>query len=173
MACVASAWSEGAFSLREIVRRTGALLLLDASNLYANALNHGHDEHAFLDALPLIASRTCTPLEGRRARASVTTRMPTRLTTARSARSLAAPARTGPRPALLERDDGLDTREALDAELDRVGTVLAGARIPRGALASDRRLVLREAQDAVVRALLDGAVLPRGLTRSRSCAPET
>ena len=43
---------EAAF-LTELLERTGALLLLDVANLYANARNHGGDPLAFLDRLPL------------------------------------------------------------------------------------------------------------------------
>ena len=43
---------EAAF-LTELLERTGALLLLDLANTYANARNHGGDPLAFLDALPL------------------------------------------------------------------------------------------------------------------------
>ena len=43
---------EGAF-LTEILERTGALLLLDVANVYANALNRGTDPLALLDRLPL------------------------------------------------------------------------------------------------------------------------
>jgi uncharacterized protein len=43
---------EAAF-LTELLERTGAWLLLDVANLYANARNHGGDPLAFLDALPL------------------------------------------------------------------------------------------------------------------------
>ncbi len=37
----------------ELLERTGAFLLLDVANLYANARNHGHDPVAVLDRLPL------------------------------------------------------------------------------------------------------------------------
>jgi uncharacterized protein (UPF0276 family) len=43
---------EAAF-LTELLERTGALLLLDVANLYANARNHGGDPLVFLDRLPL------------------------------------------------------------------------------------------------------------------------
>ncbi|BFU45870.1 DUF692 domain-containing protein [Krasilnikovia sp. MM14-A1004] len=43
---------EAAF-LTEILERTGALLLLDVANVYANARNRGTDPEALLDALPL------------------------------------------------------------------------------------------------------------------------
>lgn len=39
--------------LTEVLERTGALLLLDVENLYANAKNHGFDASAFLDRAPL------------------------------------------------------------------------------------------------------------------------
>ncbi len=44
--------SEGAF-LREILDRSDSGLLLDVTNVYANALNHGYDPRQFLDELPL------------------------------------------------------------------------------------------------------------------------
>lgn len=37
----------------EILEQTGALLLLDIENVYANAINHNYDPVAFLDRLPL------------------------------------------------------------------------------------------------------------------------
>jgi uncharacterized protein len=39
--------------LAELLRRTGCGLLLDVTNLYINAVNHGYDPRAFLDDLPL------------------------------------------------------------------------------------------------------------------------
>ena len=44
--------SEAAF-LSEVVARTGASLLVDVANLYANARNHGTDPVSLLDRLPL------------------------------------------------------------------------------------------------------------------------
>lgn len=44
--------SEAEFITRMLVR-TGAGLLLDLMNVYANAWNHGFDPYAFLEALPL------------------------------------------------------------------------------------------------------------------------
>ena len=43
---------EAAF-VSELIERTGALLLLDLSNLYANAHNHGYDARAALARFPL------------------------------------------------------------------------------------------------------------------------
>lgn len=45
-------YEEGDF-LTELVERTGALLLLDIANVYANARNRGEDPAALLDRLPL------------------------------------------------------------------------------------------------------------------------
>ena len=45
-------YEEGDF-LTELLDRTGALLLLDVANVYANALNRGEDPAALLDRLPL------------------------------------------------------------------------------------------------------------------------
>lgn len=39
--------------ITRLLRETGAQLLLDVSNLYANARNHGTDAYAYIDALPL------------------------------------------------------------------------------------------------------------------------
>jgi uncharacterized protein (UPF0276 family) len=51
------AWPEADFTdaefLSEVLRRTGCLLLLDTSNVYANARNMGLDPIDFLDNIPL------------------------------------------------------------------------------------------------------------------------
>jgi uncharacterized protein (UPF0276 family) len=44
---------EEAVFLREVAERSDSGLLLDVTNLHINAVNHGYDPHAFLDALPL------------------------------------------------------------------------------------------------------------------------
>lgn len=50
-------WPEDEFTepefLTRLLDRTGALLLLDVANVYANALNRGQDARAVLDAMPL------------------------------------------------------------------------------------------------------------------------
>ena len=50
-------WPEGghdeASFMTALLERTGSPLLLDISNLYANARNHGWDAHAYLDRVPL------------------------------------------------------------------------------------------------------------------------
>jgi len=52
--CEASTLDEGAF-LGEVVRRTGCGLLLDVSNAYVSAVNHGRDARCDIEALPLQA----------------------------------------------------------------------------------------------------------------------
>ncbi len=79
---------EAAF-LCELLDRTGALLLLDVANLYANARNHRYDPLSFLDRLPLdriayvhvaggrwTGSPMCTWRGAWSAMASITTRTP-------------------------------------------------------------------------------------------------
>ncbi len=50
-------WPEGEMGeaefLAELLQRTDSLLLLDVSNVHANAQNHGLDALAYLEALPL------------------------------------------------------------------------------------------------------------------------
>ena len=67
---------EAAF-LTELLERTGALLLLDLANLYANARNHGGDPLAFLDACRWSGSPRCTWPAGSSATACTTTPTPT------------------------------------------------------------------------------------------------
>jgi uncharacterized protein len=49
-----STWAETDF-LREIVRRTGCGLLLDANNVFVSATNHGYDPDRYLADFPLSA----------------------------------------------------------------------------------------------------------------------
>jgi uncharacterized protein (UPF0276 family) len=50
-------WPDDEYSepdfLTELLERTGALLLLDVANVYANAVNRGQDPEAVLDRLPI------------------------------------------------------------------------------------------------------------------------
>jgi uncharacterized protein (UPF0276 family) len=47
-----SAWSEAEF-IAEVLDRSDCGLLLDVTNVFANAINHGYDSRAFLHRLPL------------------------------------------------------------------------------------------------------------------------
>ena len=66
---------EAAF-LCELLDRTGALLLLDVANLYANARNHRYDPLSFLDRLPLDRIAYVHVAGAWRTTASTTTRTP-------------------------------------------------------------------------------------------------
>jgi uncharacterized protein len=110
---------EGEF-VREICERTGASLLLDVSNLAANAINFGRDEADFLDAIHGIPIAYAHAAGGawRGDFFHDTHAHPI------GQRSLALIARLvaqrGPLAVLLERDDGFGTRAALEAELDAI-----------------------------------------------------
>ncbi|ROO83860.1 hypothetical protein EDD29_1369 [Actinocorallia herbida] len=57
-------FGEGEF-LTELVDRTGALLLLDVANVYANARNRGHDPVRVLESFPLDRVAYCHVAGGR------------------------------------------------------------------------------------------------------------
>ena len=112
--------TEGEF-LTEILDRTGALLLLDVANVYANARNRGTDPDALLDALPLDrVAYVHVAGGGSTATASTTTRTPTR--PARPCSTWWTDAwRPAPPPALmLERDGRYPPAAELHAELDAI-----------------------------------------------------
>jgi len=113
--------------LAELLDRTGALLLLDVANLYANLVNFGGDLDGYLDRLPLDRVAYLHVAGGARVETlwrdthahPVTSEIVDTLD-----RVLV---RTGPRPLLLERDQHYGTRAALEAELDVLAARLACA----------------------------------------------
>jgi len=113
--------------LGEVLDRTGALLLLDLANLYANARNHGVDAAAYLSSIPLdrIAyvhmAGGFTDADG--------------LYHDTHAHAVPAPvlallrelcARVQPPGVLIERDDRFPHDAVFNAELDAVAAVLNG-----------------------------------------------
>ncbi len=110
---------EAAF-LCELLDRTGALLLLDVANLYANARNHRYDSRSFLDRLPLdrIAYvHVAGGLEGDGVYHDTHTRaVPPGVL--QLLEELCA--RTVPPGVLLERDDDFPPDSEIAAELDRI-----------------------------------------------------
>lgn len=123
---------EGEF-IAELLDRTGALLLLDLSNLHANTRNFGWDARAFLDALPLarlayahVAGGVQTPGFYYDTHAHAV-----------GEDSLALLAelhrRVGPVPVLLERDDHFGTRADLEAELDAIARCMPAQVVTRAA----------------------------------------
>ncbi len=77
---------EGAF-VTELLERTGALLLLDVANLYANGRNHGYEPAALLDRLPLDRLAYVHVAGGAESGGSTTTPTPTRCPPASSTSS--------------------------------------------------------------------------------------
>jgi uncharacterized protein (UPF0276 family) len=113
--------------LRTLFQETGARWLLDASNLYANAINHGWNLDAFLDRAPLervayihVAGGTFMCGLYHDTHAHPLTEGPLAVL----GRILE---RTGPLPVLLERDRDHGSRSELEAELDAVKGILAAA----------------------------------------------
>jgi uncharacterized protein len=118
---------EAAF-LTELLDRTGALLLLDVANLYANARNGGGDPLAFLDALPLdrVAYVHVAGGTERDGLYHDTHAHPTPAAVLELVAELCA--RTEPPGVMLERDDAYPPEPELAAELDAIAAATrAGA----------------------------------------------
>jgi len=110
--------------LRELSLRTGCKLLLDTSNLYANALNFDWDVEAYLDAIPFERVAYVHTAGGRYVGDFY------RDTHAHAVEEgclevLAAALRRRPDlPILLERDEHFGSRAALYAELDQIESLV-------------------------------------------------
>ena len=119
---------EAAF-LGELLERTGALLLFDVANLYANARNHRYDPLGFLDRLPLDRI-AYVHVAGGLERDGVYHDTHTRAVPPGVLQLLEELcARTSPPGVLLERDDDFPPDSELAAELDRIrAAVNRGAR---------------------------------------------
>ena len=110
---------EAAF-LCELLDRTGAWLLLDVANLYANARNHRYDPLSFLDRLPLDRI-AYVHVAGGLERDGVYHDTHTRAVPPGVLRLLEELcARTAPPGILLERDDDFPPDSEIAAELDRI-----------------------------------------------------
>jgi uncharacterized protein len=119
---------EAAF-LSELLATTGARLLLDVSNLYANSHNHGYDPLAFLDRVPL-ERIAYVHVGGGVERDGIyhdTHTDPVVPGVLALVEELCA--RTTPPGVLLERDDDFPPPSVLASELEAIGAaVSAGAR---------------------------------------------
>jgi uncharacterized protein len=117
---------EAAF-LTELLDQTGAWLLLDLANLYANARNHGGDPPAFLDALPLerIAYVHVAGGVERDGLYHDTHAHPTPPAVLELVTELCE--RRDPPAVMLERDDDYPPAFELAAELDAIAAAVAGA----------------------------------------------
>jgi uncharacterized protein (UPF0276 family) len=114
--------------LTRLLNRTGAGLLLDLANLWANTRNHGGDPVATLDALPLHRVAYVHVAGGveRAGRYHDTHLHPTPAGVVDLVRALAA--RRPGVPVLLERDGHYPPDGVLDAELAAVGHALEAGR---------------------------------------------
>jgi uncharacterized protein (UPF0276 family) len=110
--------------LAELCERTGAQLLLDVSNLCANALNFGWDVGAFLDAIESTPIAYAHVAGGAWRGSFFHDTHADPIADSSLALLGRVIARRGPLPVLLERDDGFGTRAALEAELDAIDALL-------------------------------------------------
>jgi len=127
-------FSEAEF-LREILDRTGARLLLDLANVWANAANLGGDGAALLDQLPLEAI-AYVHVAGGEERAGVyhdTHAAPVSPGVLQLVSDLCA--RCQPPGIMLERDDHYPPEPQLNAELDQIASAIERGtteRVPNG-----------------------------------------
>ncbi|TVQ94324.1 MAG: DUF692 domain-containing protein [Chromatiaceae bacterium] len=127
----ASSMTEGAF-LAEVVRRTGCGLLLDLTNAYISAVNHGRDAWDLIQAVPAAAidelhlAGFAEDRDAAGARLLIDTHGAPVATAvwALYRRTLAA---IGPRPTLLERDQAIPPLAELLAEAARAHALLQAA----------------------------------------------
>ncbi|WP_236518030.1 DUF692 domain-containing protein [Sandaracinus amylolyticus] len=169
---------EVASFLAELCARTGALLLLDASNLHADVENHGARVSAFLDALPLDRIVYVHVAGGERRHGFYQDTHAHPVGEGPLGTLAAVLARTGPLPLLLERDDGFGRRDELDAELDAIAAILAScparevvsrtSSSPATRASETDRSALRDRQDAIVRALLADGDAPHDVHLERA-----
>lgn len=119
---------EEADFLTEVLDRTGAWLLLDLENVYANALNHNYDANRFLDRLP--PERIAyVHVGGGGEREGIYHDTHAHETPAAVLDLLAGLAsRTRLPGVMLERDDDFPSDAALNAELDAIAAASGSAR---------------------------------------------
>lgn len=116
---------EAAFVIRAL-RESGASLLLDLENLRINAINHGGDARAFIDALPPGLVRA-VHLAGGMSYGGLEIDSHNRPVGAESLQLLAhALARHTPDTIIVERDDNLAAFDEVIADCRRVRQVVAG-----------------------------------------------
>ena len=161
---------EGDF-LTELLDRTGALLLLDVANVWANARNSRSDPVALLDRLPL-DRLAYVHVAGGTERDGIYHDTHTHSVPAGVLRLLAHAAERVPIPGvMLERDGRFPAMDELDAELDAIAAAARpGAELPAGVRrrpapapsGEPPRGPLAAEQAALVNALVDRTAAPAG-----------
>jgi len=176
---------EGDF-VTELLERTGALLLLDVANLYANARNHGYDPVAMLDRLPLDRLAYVHVAGGSADGAGLYHDSHAHPVPATVLELLDQLASRRPVPGvMLERDSHFPPTDDIDRELDAISVAarLGGETAPVAAgptrpgppstATDDDRRRVAEGQTALVSALVAGAAPPAGFDHFRLHATAT
>ena len=163
---------EGAF-ITELLERTGALLLLDVANLYANGCNHGYDPVALLDRLPLDRLAYVHVAGGAEHGGLYHDTHAHRVPTAVFDLLRQVAARVPIPGAMLERDAHFPPIDEVESELDAIAAALAGGHVatppsaaPGGRASGDRERLATE-QAALVGALLGAHAPAPGFDRDR------
>jgi uncharacterized protein (UPF0276 family) len=121
--------SEEAF-IREVLDASGALLLLDVENLYANSINHRFDAHAYIDGIGVDRIAYCHIAGGSQGTHAYhdTHSDPVPKGVLDLLTHLAS--RTRLRGYMLERDGAFDAVESIAAELDAIDAAVATGQSP-------------------------------------------
>ncbi len=123
--------------LTELLDQTGAWLLLDVENIYANARNHGNDPHQFLDRIPLDRI-AYLHVGGGVEQNGVYHDTHAHDTPAGVLDLLADVSARVPLPGvMLERDDGFPSDAAMNAEIDRIAAAVAHGAASRASRATE------------------------------------
>lgn len=111
----------------EIIRRSGAFLLLDINNVYVNSVNHGFDPWDFLENIPHKAVKQIH-LAGHQNKGDYLFDTHDAAVSEEVWKLFEAYIQCfGPTPSMIERDDHLPEWEELEEELARIGEIMKEA----------------------------------------------
>lgn len=113
--------------IKAVLDETGCGLLLDVNNLHANAVNHGYDPRAFLDAIPVERTVEIHLAGGRREDGLLVDSHDTAVGDPVWALLGDVLARCAPKAIVLERDTKIPPAAELARELDRARRVCVAA----------------------------------------------
>ncbi len=128
--------------LAALVRHTGCGLLLDVNNVYVSAINHGYDEFAYIDAIPVehvgeVHLAGHSPSHDTAGRTLLIDTHGSAVSDNVWSLYAYALRRLGPVPTLIEWDNDVPPWEDLSAEAERAETYLRQARPRHGAEVGD------------------------------------